>query len=171
MRRWLWPMLLSLVVAAVTYQWLIAALPSILMRIVVHEVEQEAGANALAASPLASGEVRNIPRPSPDLAYSVCAFDASEGAVLVEVPSLPSAYWSVSVYGANTDVAYVRNNAQANGQPIRLAIAQRDQPVPAGYEPVRVDGPRGVLLLRVLVPDRSAFAAIDAARRAATCRV
>lgn len=170
MRRWIWPMLLALIVAASTYHVLIASLPWVLMRIVVHEVEKQAGTNTMTASPLASGDVRNIPRPSPDLAYSVCAFDLSKGAVLIEVPPLPSPYWSLSVYGANTDVAYVRNNTQTNGQAIRLAITQRGEAVPAGYDAVPVDGPRGVVLLRVLVSDREAFSPIDQVRRAATCR-
>ena len=104
---------------------------------------------------MATDKARAIVRPSPDLAYSSCPFDVSNGPVLVDVEPVPSPYWSLSVFDARTDVAFVRNNIDANGQPIRIAIALAGQPVPDGMQSVRVKNSTGIALIRILVQDRS----------------
>ena len=83
---------------------------------------------------------------------------------------MPAPYWSLSVFDARTDVAFVRNNLDANNQPIRIAIAQEGQPVPDGMQAVRVSGSSGIALIRILVPDRAQFAAVDAARKKSSCK-
>ncbi len=170
MRRWFFPILLGLVLAFGAYHVTTVQFPRVLMHFAVDRLGKGAGFNAMYAAPLATDKARAIVRPSPDLAYSSCPFDLSKGPVLVDVEPVPSVYWSLSVFDARTDVAYVRNNIGAGGQPIRIAIAQPGQPVPDGMQAVRVDGTRGVALIRVLVQDRSAFAPIDAARRKSSCK-
>ena len=83
---------------------------------------------------------------------------------------MPAPYWSLSVFDARTDVAFVRNNIDANGQPIRIAIALAGQPVPDGMQAVRVSGSTGIALLRILAPDPTQFPAIDAARKRSSCK-
>lgn len=170
MRRWIGPLVAALVVAIAAYQVTLVETPRILMRLAIARVAKGAGFNALYAAPLATAEARAIVRPSPDLAYSSCPYDVSKGPVLVEVPTMPAPYWSLSVFDARTDTAFVRNNLQAGGQSIRIAIIAKGNQGPAGYEPVPVEGAKGVGLVRILVPDRNAFAAIDQARKAASCR-
>jgi uncharacterized membrane protein len=169
MRRWFFPLLVGLVMAIGAYQLTLVQFPRVLMRLAVDRLSKP-GINMLYAAPLATDKARAIVRPSPDLAYSSCAFDLANGPVLVDVPPMPAPYWSLSVFDARTDVAFVQNNIGSRGQPIRIAIARPDQPVPDGRQAVRVDGDRGVALIRILVQDRAAFAAIDAARRQASCR-
>ena len=72
--------------------------------------------------------------------FVVPATIVSNGPVLVDVEPVPAPYWSLSVFDARTDVAFVRNNIEANGQPIRIAIALAGQPVPDGMQAVRVRG-------------------------------
>jgi len=170
MRRWLLPLLLGLVLAFVGYHIALAQFPRVLMDLATHRIAKGAGYNVMFAAPLATDKARAIVRPSPDLAYSTCPFDVSNGPVLVEVAPVPAPYWSLSVFDDRTDVAYVRNNIEADNQPIRIAIAQEGQPVPDSMTAVRVKGRTGIALVRILVQDRKQFAAIDAARKTSSCK-
>jgi uncharacterized membrane protein len=53
---------------------------------------------------------------------------------------------------------------------VRIALALEGQQVPQGVETVRLDAPRGVALVRILVEDRARFAPLDRVRRASSCR-
>ena len=187
MRRWLLPLLFGVVLAFAGYHVALAQFPQALMTLATGRIAGASGLgsfsamvfggspggeriNTLTATPLATDKARAIVRPSPDLAYSSCPFDLSKGPVLVDVQPVPAVYWSLSVFDARTDVAYVRNNIEANGQPIRVAIAQEGQPVPNGMTAVRVKGTSGIALVRILVSDRNQFAAIDAARKLSSCK-
>ncbi len=169
MRRWISPLLFGAVLAAIAYQATLIAAPRVLMNAALKRVERLGGVNALRHPPMASAEARTIVRPSPDLAYSSCVFDLGEGPVVIEVAPVPAPYWSLSVFDARTNVAFVRNNRDSRGAPIRIALALAGQQVPAGIEAVRVDGARGIALIRVLVESRDRFAEIDRARRASRC--
>lgn len=171
MRRWLIPLALGLVLAIVAYNVALVQYPRLKMG-AAHGALAKAGGgvNTLFATPLADDKHQAVVRPSPDLAYSSCAFDVARGPVLVDVQPVPSSYWSLSVFDARTDVAFIRNNVAAGGQPIRIAIALAGQPVPDGMQAVRVRDATGIALLRVLVEDRAQFAAIDAARRRSSCK-
>ena len=170
MRRWTLPLLLGLIVGIVGYIVMMMQFPHILMSFATQRISKAAGYNAMFASPMATDKARAIVRPSPDLAYSSCPFDVSNGPVLVDVAPVPAPYWSLSVFDARTDVAFVRNNIEANGQPIRVAIALAGQPVPNGMQAVRVSGSTGIALIRILVQDRTQFPAIDVARRKSSCK-
>lgn len=169
-RHWLIAALLGLFVGLLAWHWTIRSTPGFLMNRAIDRVADEKGMNAMAFAPLATAESRAIVRPSPDLAYASCPFDVSKGPVLVEALPVPAAYWSLSVFDHRTDVAFVRNNKQSAGRPIRIAIVKPGVAAPAGYEPVPVTGDRGIALIRVLVPDRAQFAALDQARRLSGCR-
>jgi uncharacterized membrane protein len=169
MRAWLLPSLLGALLAALAYQAALVAAPRLMMSAALKRVERLGGANVLRHPPMATAEARTIVRPSPDLAYSSCVFDLSEGPILIEVAPVPAPYWSLSVFDARTDVAFVRNNRERGGAPIRIVLALAGQDVPAGVEAVRMDGARGIALIRILVESRDRFAAIDRARRASRC--
>jgi uncharacterized membrane protein len=168
-RHWLIAGLIGLLLGGVAYAMAIRATPGILMSSAVGRVAKAAGMNAMFFGPLATDEARTIVRPSPDLAYSSCPFDVSKGPVLIDAMPVAAPYWSLSVFDAKTDVAFVRNNAQAGGRPIKVAVLKAGMTAPAGYEPVPVEGDKGVALIRILVADRSAFGALDAARRTSRC--
>ena len=169
MRRWLFPLLVGAVLAILAYQATLIATPRVLMTAALKRVERLGGVNVLRHPPMASAGARTIVRPSPDLAYSSCVFDLGGGPVMIEVAPVPAPYWSLSVFDARTDVAFVRNNRDSGGAPIRVALALAGQDVPAGMEAVRVEGARGIALIRVLVESRDRFPEIDRARRASRC--
>jgi len=170
MRRWAVPLLLGLILAVVGYTVMMVEFPRLLMGFATQRISKAGGYNTMFASPMATDKARAIVRPSPDLAYSSCPFDVSNGPVLVDVAPVSAPYWSLSVFDARTDVAYVRNNIDANGQPIRIAIALAGQPVPDGMQAVRVKDATGIALVRILVQNRAQFPAIDAARKKSSCK-
>lgn len=169
MRRWLLPLLCGLVAALVAYQVALTATPRLLMAAALRRVGQAGGVNALRHPPMPTAASRTIVRPSPDLVYSSCLFDLSDGPVLVEVAPVPAPYWSLSLFDERTDAVFVRNNRDSGGAPIRVAILRAGQAAPAGVEAVRVEGYRGIALIRMLVGSRADYPAIDRARRASRC--
>lgn len=169
MRRWILPLLVGVVVALATYQVTLVATPRFLMSAALSRVGQAGGVNVLRHPPLATAESRAIVRPSPDLAYSTCLFDLSDGPVVLRVNAVPAPYWSLSVFDARTDTVFVRNNRDTGGRPIRIAIARQGQAPPEGIETIRVDGDRGIALIRILVERRAEYPEIDRARRASSC--
>lgn len=168
MRRWLLPLLLGAIIAFVGFQVALAAAPRLLMRAAVKRVGQ-GEMNRMAHGPLATDRARVIVRPSPDLAYSSCPFDLANGPVAVRAASAPSPYWSLSVFDARTNTAFVRNNGESGDTDIAIILARPGQATPAGREVVRVDGNQGIALIRIVVQDRAQFPAIDAARRRSSC--
>jgi uncharacterized membrane protein len=170
-RRWGPPVLLGLALAGAAYLVTLVQTPRMLMSLATWRVAKAGGTNTMSQPPLATADSRAIVRPSPDLAYSTCPFDLSRGPVLIDVAPVPAPYWSLSVFDPRTDVAFVRNNLQAGGKPIRVAlIGSSGGQAPPGYEPVPVKGDSGIALVRILVDDRAHFPQIDAARRASRCR-
>lgn len=168
-RRWRGPAVVALLIAAVVYYLALLAAPRVLMAGAIRRVSGDAGVNRMVHVPLATAASRTVVRPSPDLAYSACAFDLSAGPLRIDVPVIPALYWSLSAFDAQTNAAFVRNNRDAGNAPMSVVLALPGQRVPRGVETVRLDSAKGIALVRILVVDRAAFPAIDAARHGATC--
>jgi len=168
-RRWLFPLFAGIVAGLLAYQATLVATPRLLMAAALRRVEQAGGVNALRHPPMPTAQSRTIVRPSPDLAYSSCLFDLSDGPVLVDVRPVPAPYWSLSVFDSRTDTAFVRNNRDTRGASIRIVIARPGQRTPPGIETVRVEGERGIALIRILVGAPENYPAIDQARRGSRC--
>jgi len=170
MRRWAGPVALAVVLAVVTYFVTLSRTPQMLMGAAGARVGK-LGVYNLGDIPLAPHKSPAGVRATPPLSHSSSAFDLSKGPLAISVAPVPANYWSLSVFQANTDVAFVRNNVDNGGKPMQVVVAQEGQAAPAGAEGGRVKGARGVALIRILVDDPARFPAIDAARRGSTCRV
>jgi uncharacterized membrane protein len=170
MRHWLAPALFGLASAALAYQATLLATPFALMRAAAAKAGTGLPVNQFRHGPMTTAENQTIVRPSPDLAYSLCVFDVSKGPVLVRVAPVPGRYWSVSIFDARTDVAAVRSDRDTGGKPAQLAILREGQTAPPGYEAVRVGYDRGVALIRILLAEKSDFAAVDSIRRTSFCK-
>lgn len=169
-RAWRWPLLAGALVAALAFYATLLAVPWGLMRVAVSRLSGAGGMNVMRHAPLATDAARAIVRPSPDLAYSACPFDLSDGPVIVTAAPVAAPYWSLSVFDARTDTAFVRNNQQwREDRPLQVVLARRGDKVPPGVEVIYPRGGRGIALVRIFVPDRTAFPAIDRARRAGFC--
>lgn len=168
MTRWIRPVIVMLMVAALTLVGGVLAMPTVIMNVAIDRASQIA-VNRMEHRALATPENQPIVRPSPDLAYSSCPYDVSAGPVVFEVHPLADRYQSLSIFDAKTDVIFVRNDVQAGGKPYRIVLALKDQPVPAGVEVVRTDYPRGIGLIRLLLTNPAELPQVAAERAKSTC--
>ena len=178
LHRWSWQRLVLLLAVVVASHLLtVWAAP----RLIVHLFLQRAASQGLgtpnqAAFPApVTARSRTIVMPSPDLLYSICKFDLSGGPVHITAsPQLPG-YWSVALYGANSDNFYVQNDQQAAGKPINLWLVHAHggttQPkAPEGSTVVQSPSRQGVLLMRVLTGNYAAEKTfLEPARRTLVC--
>lgn len=170
MIRRLAPLLVVAVVAVGGYYATLAATPFALMRLAEAKMAKTAPVNHFTHTPPVRAEQQFVVRPSPDLLYSICPFDLSAGPLEITAVPVPGRYSSISIFDAHTDVAFVRNDEQMAGQPMRVVLAAEGQKAPAGVETVRVRYPTGIVLQRVLLADPSEAAAVDPIRSKAQCR-
>lgn len=170
MRRWSLPFLVAVLVAFGAYQAALRATPYALMYAAMRKIGADRPANSFYFAPMTTASNQRIVRPSPDLSYSTCVFDLSNGPVLVDIDPVAGHYWSVSIFDARTDVAAVRSDRDAKGQPARLALIKNGQKAPDGYEAVSLGFDRGLVLLRILLNNPTDFPRVDAIRQKSTCK-
>lgn len=124
-------------------------------------------------SPRVTPETQTIVRPSPDLAYTICLIDVSEGPVLITVPTWPE-YGSLSVFDARTDNIYAGSLdarlPEATGER-RIVVALKGQDVsPFGdAEQIIVSKPEALALVRRLAPTQALYDAAATLAPASTC--
>lgn len=160
--RWLGPILLAALVAALAYVAALWATPHVIMAKAM-ETLGAGSVNVMRHQGLPNAESRFVVRPSPDLAYSICVFDLSKGPVAIDAFVPPQRYWSLSVFDANTDNIFSVNDRTATGR-YALTLSKDG----AGGS-LAVPGGKGIALIRILVTDSEDLAAIDTLRRRSTC--
>jgi uncharacterized membrane protein len=172
-RRWWAPGVTALVVALVVHLVVIVAAPRVVMSVAVHRIEDKAGGtNVWLHAERVTPQTQGVVRSSPDLAYSACAWDLSEGPVRISAPAWND-YFSLSLYDSRTDNFFVANGRDTGGTDgVELLLATRDQSADVARADVRTvvaPSSTGIALLRYLAPTPSAFARADALRRSAVC--
>lgn len=172
-RRWAPRVATALVVALVVHLVVIVATPLVVMSVATHRIEDRAGgANAWLHAERVTPQTQQVVRSSPDLAYSACAWDLSEGPVRISAPA-SNDYFSLSLYDGRSDNFFVVNGRDTGGNPIDLLLATRDQVADLNGQDglLTVVSPdlTGIALLRYLAPTPAAFARADALRRSAVC--
>ncbi len=169
MRGWIVPLLVGAALGGVAYQGTLVATPFALMYAASNRIATTGRVNVMAHGPMVRAEQQPIVRPSPDLSYSNCVFDLSNGPVLIDVVPVPDYYWSVSIFDARTDVAAVRSDRDTGGGPARLALIRDGQKAPVGYESVKLNYDKGIALIRILLTAPDDFPAVDAIRQKSRC--
>ena len=140
----------TLLAAIVTHFAVIFATPRVLMDAAFDRIGA-GGTNAWRVSDRVTPLSRTIIRPSPDFAYSACAYDLAEGPLTLRVAPW-HAYWSLSLYGDNSDNYFVIDDREArNGVEVVLARRRRDAPEDAARV-VQSPSARGIALIRRLAP-------------------
>ncbi|MBI1236195.1 MAG: DUF1254 domain-containing protein [Alphaproteobacteria bacterium] len=133
-------------------------LPRLAMKTAMERfAESGIAANIIAHVPPTDETSRRVVRPSPDLLYSVCMLDLSEGPVHVRAADW-GGYVSLSLFAANTDNIAAVNDSRIEGD-IGLTIANGD-----GAD-VDLGSARGIAIIRRLVTDSETLARADTVRR------
>lgn len=170
MKQWIGPAAFALLAGAAGWHAGLAAATYGLMEGAMRRVSGQGGVNVMRYGALPTPENQPIVRPSPDLAYSICPYDLSDGPVVIAVTPVPGRYSSLSIFDARTDVVFVRNDQQAKGKPFRIVLARDGQAVPKGLEVVRVNYDRGLALVRLLLNNPPEIASLEPIRRQSSCR-
>lgn len=170
MKQWIGPAAFALLAGAVGWHAGLSLATYGLMEGAIRRVAGESGVNVMRYGALPTPENQPIVRPSPDLAYSTCPYDLSDGPVEISVTPVPGRYSSLSIFDARTDVVFVRNDQQAKEKPFRIVLAREGQAVPEGMEVVRVNYDRGIALIRLLLNTPAEITALEPLRRQSSCR-
>mgnify|MGYP000651595199 CR=1 FL=1 len=167
--KWLGWVLAGAVVIHVLAVWLA---PSIIMAIAISRMEERAGApNTLFHAPRITEDAREVVRPAPDLAYSVCTYDVSSGPVRLVLPKTQT-YSSVSMFDDTTDNFFALNDRDVTGAAQEVWVTAVDAEAAVAPENVIVvtaPTDRGMVLFRRVIPSNDAWPRIDAERRQAVC--
>lgn len=170
MTRWIGPLLLAAIAAFAGWYLTLAATPQFIMGRAWDRLSEQTGVNRMTHTPLVTAERQTIVRPSPDLAYSVCAFDLTKGPLKVHAHPVPGHYWSLTVFDNKTNVAFVESDRDSKGAPVEVVLATAGQTVPESARRVAMPSEKGVALLRVLLKDRAEFATVTRYRAQSFCR-
>lgn len=158
----------TVIVAVITHLVAINMLPKTLMNVAFERVS--AGrVNQWHLAERVTENSRAIVRPSPDFAYSACAFDLADGPVTIHVAPWED-YWSLSLYQSNSDNFFVLNDREAR-QGGDLVLVRRGRTPPDGATGRVVESPsdRGIALIRRLAPTAESYAAAAAVARGDVC--
>ncbi len=170
-----WPYLLAatLILGGIIHIVTVLAFPSFVMDRLVSGVEAQVGLGVVAHAPRATSESRTVVRPSPDLIYTICAFDVSEKALRISAPVPKDTYFSLSMFGDNTDNFFVVNDKQLPKETVEVILVKNEGQVEGlGGAPIVVaPSARGVILFRTLIQSEDRFEELNATRLEATCQV
>lgn len=172
MKRYLGPLLLALLLAAVAHLATVYAIPRVVMAAAMDGIAGHRGVNSwLASRHRVSPATRGVVRPAPQLAYSACVYDLGDGPVHIRMAPAPG-YWSLSLYGASTDNFRTWNDRNsARGVDIWLsADGDTQRPPPAGVTRVRAPSQRGIALIRRRVTSDAQWQQLQSTRRGDLCQ-
>jgi uncharacterized membrane protein len=162
--KYIWAVLAIAVVSHVAF---IHAAPRVMMGVAFDRIGA-GGANRWQVADRVTPLSRQIVRPSPDFAYSACAYDLDDGPVVISAAPW-SAYWSLSLYAANSDNFFVIDDREARyGAEITLVRASRSHPEGASMV-VESPSRRGIALIRRLAPELDQYNAAAQVAREDVC--
>lgn len=170
MKRWIGPVAVACLAAFAGWYLTLAATPQFIMGRAWQRLADQTAVNRMTHLPLVTAAQQTVVRPSPDLAYSVCAFDLSDGPIEVQAQPVPDHYWSLTAFDSETNVVFVESDRDSQGAPVRIVLATAGQAAPQGARKITMPDAKGVALIRVLLKNRGEIAAVDAFRKKSFCR-
>lgn len=171
-RRWVARGLALLVAVVLVHLLVVHSIPYLIMGVAIRGIANGGGMNTALFPPRADASSRGIVRPSPDLLYGVCAFDVRARPLRVRVEVPIDAYWSLSMFAADTDNFFVVNDRQAGGGTLVdlvLALPKTEVDLSSDAQLVEAPSARGIILTRTLVGRDERLPELDRARRTLTC--
>jgi uncharacterized membrane protein len=174
-RPWLLRLLGLAIVAVAVHLAAVWALPRVIMwRLMSTAPSTLPTESGVVLPPMTDHTQRRVVMPSPDLLYAICSYDLAARPLRLRAdPKLPT-YWSIALYAANSDNFFVLNDRQAGARPVDLLLVGPGGSAPAdgaeGSRVVSAPSARGLVLMRVLVPDPArGLGAAEAGRRSLRC--
>jgi uncharacterized membrane protein len=153
----------ALAFAVATHFAVIHIVPRALMSVAIERLGA-GGTNMWRTADRVTPLSRAIVRPSPDFAYSACVYDLAQGPLTIRVAPWDT-YWSLSLYGDNSDNYFVVDDREAR-MGVEITLVRRGRRPPEDAARV-IESPsqRGIALIRRLAPTLEDYnAASDVAR-------
>lgn len=164
--KWLAVVILGGVLVHVAAVW---ALPRVIMNIAMDRMGGAGGVNDFMHAPRTTHEFRAVVRPSPDLNYSICVLDLSEGPVRISAP-VSAPYTSVSLFADNTDNIFARNDRDAGeGGTVSVIAARKGQQVPQDVAVAWLPSDKGLALVRRVILSDAHNEELNRLREASVC--
>jgi uncharacterized membrane protein len=162
--KYIW---VALGIAVISHFAFIHAAPRVMMGVAIKRIGA-AGPNAWHVADRVTPLSRQIVRPSPDFAYSACAYDLDDGPLVITAAPW-DAYWSLSLYAANSDNFFVIDDREAR-YGAEITLVHESYPHPEGASMV-VESPsrRGIALIRRLAPELDQYNAAAQVAREDVC--
>jgi uncharacterized membrane protein len=174
MTRWLVPLSVFLAALAAGGWMTLNAIPGIIMDRAMARIAGAGGADGeVRHAPRLTATNQTIVRASPDMLYSVCAYDLASGPRLVTAPwPADGNYASVSFYDARTNNFAVFSDRDSESPSTRLLLlyAPEADPVAQAGETLVSPTRRGLVLYRRVIDAGTDLAAAETERRGFTCR-
>lgn len=145
----------TLLVAIVAHFAFIFATPRVLMSVAFDRLSA-GGSNTWTIADRVTPLSRAIVRPSPDFAYAACAYDLADGPIRLRVAPW-HAYWSLSLYAANSDNYYVIDDREARNGAVVTLMRPGTLVLNGGGRAVESPSTRGIALIRRLAPTPDEF--------------
>jgi uncharacterized membrane protein len=162
---------LVLLGAVLVHLLVIHCLPQLIMQRTMSAIGGFTGSNVFIHTPPPGAGSRAVVRPSPDLLYSICILDLSEGPVRIRA-AVSEPYSSLSVFAANSDNIFVVNDRQVSGDHFEAVLATGDAPIDgAGAPVVRLPSAHGIALVRRVITDPAQLAQLEAQRHDSSCKL
>ncbi|WP_339739273.1 DUF1254 domain-containing protein [uncultured Maricaulis sp.] len=151
----------------VTLNWI----PGFIMSRAMDQMESRgAAANSVTHVPPVTEASRTVVRPSPDILYSICPYDLSQGPLLIQARWPRSGgYASISLYDSRTNNIFTLSDRDTGRAPVIWLDQPGAAPVPDGAIAVRSPTETGLVLYRRIVEDPSMVPAANAERRSFMC--
>lgn len=163
--NWLW-LVLALSIAGITHIVTINVLPQrVMQRVFTHLGDT----NSIHHGQRPDAHTRTVVRPSPNMLYSICAYDLAAGVLRVTAPVPSGTYWSVSAFDARSNNYVVENDRQVGKRVDFLVAAPNTHPALQGLPVVNSPTLRGVILFRTVINTEARFTQLDQIRHVAQC--
>jgi len=169
-KRYWGPLLLALALAVIAHVAVVKLEPYYFMRGAINRNIVKGGINKWFEAPRVTSASRTVVHPSPELAYSACVFDLSNGPVHLRVQPMDE-YWSLSLYAADAENFHAWNyRTSPQGVDIWLVGSQAvERQAPPGVAVVSSPSNRGLAFIRRHVVDDASWGLIAQARKLDRC--
>jgi len=166
MKKGILALIIMLAAAVISHFSVVTLTPDWIMSRVFAGYEQTTGVlNQPVHAPRPDATSRKVVRPSPDLVYTMCAYDLTKGPLVLTGPS-EDFYVSVSAFSDRTDNFFVMNDTElvpkVDGSRkffVILIAPEAKQPEVADAHMVQSPTTRGVVLFRTLIESEDKLAA------------
>ncbi len=151
--------IVTLILSAVFHVATIKAIPYVVMTVAKKKLmeREQVGVNEVAYKNLITEDERIVIRPSPDLLYSGMIFDVSKTALLISASVNEGQYWALNFYDMATNNFGIFDDRTIKNGEFEIILAHEGFEInnTHGYKVLWSSGNTGIMLNRIVVPDRS----------------